>query len=307
MSTQTLFSGRIGLVSIRTLWLVLPLCAVALQNAGCMSMRGARWEAEQVAELPGFAWPEALRPDPERDIVYVANIQTTSQGGWEEDGKGFVSTITADGELSTRRWLDSSSATPLHSPKGMCVLNGKLYIADMHRLLVCSAGGPGAVTVIEPEGAAWLNDVTTDGTDLFVSDTKRGVALRLRADGTQSQIKAPPWINGITWHDGRLYCVSMKEHEIYELDPGGAVEPVPFGLAEHFEGLDGIEILPDGTFLVSDLRGNKVCTVSRDRQRVRKLIDVEWPADIALDTARALLYVPSLKPNKVVVYRLRKR
>ena len=54
----------------------------------------------------------------------------------------------------------------------------------------------------------------------------------------------------------------------------GKTPPKPFGLAAHFKSLDAIEVLDDGTFLVSDFPGNKVCTISADRKTVRKIIVV---------------------------------
>ena len=42
---------------------------------------------------------------------------------------------------------------------------------------------------------------------------------------------------------------------IYEIDPAGVAEPIPFGLSSHFTNLDAIEVLPDGSFLVSDFKG----------------------------------------------------
>jgi len=117
-------------------------------------------------------------------------------------------------------------------------------------------------------------------------------------------IKAPEAVNGITFHDGRMYAVSWKLHEIYELDPSGKAEPKPFGLASHFAGLDGIEVLEGGTFVVSDFAGNKVCTISPDRKTVRTYLRVQSPADIGIDRKRGLLYVPLFMKNRVCTYEL---
>jgi hypothetical protein len=102
-----------------------------------------------------------------------------------------------------------------------------------------------------------------------------------------------------------MFGVSWALHEIYELDPTGKSQPQAFGLADHFTNLDGIEVLADGTFIVSDFKGNKVCTVSPDRSSVRTLVEVTSPADIGLNHEEGLLYIPHFMENKLSIYRIR--
>ena len=103
-----------------------------------------------------------------------------------------------------------------------------------------------------------------------------------------------------------MFGVSWDLHEIDELDPSGGKAPVAFGLAEHFTNLDGIEVVEDGTFIVSDFMGNKVCAISPDRASVTTLAELDTPADIGLNRTDGLLYVPQLTQDKVAVYRIRK-
>ena len=86
--------------------------------------------------------------------------------------------------------------------------------------------------------------------------------------------------------------------------PAGKKPPQPFGLASHFSRLDGIEVLDDGTFIVSDLPAKKVFSVSPDRKTVRTLAELDSPADIGLDRKRNLLYVPQFFKNQAVVFKL---
>jgi len=100
--------------------------------------------------------------------------------------------------------------------------------------------------------------------------------------------------------------VSWDQHDIFELDPAGETDPVPFGLGAHFTHLDGIEVLDDGTFIVSDFDGNKLWAVGSDRKAIAPLADVETPADIGLDRKRMLLYVPLFMKDEVAIFRLTK-
>jgi hypothetical protein len=79
---------------------------------------------------------------------------------------------------------------------------------------------------------------------------------------------------------------------------------VAFGLDRHFTNLDGIEVLDDGTFVVSDFTGNKVCTIPPDRSRVDTLVETPTPADIGLNRKAGLLYVPQFTSDTLSVYRL---
>ena len=99
----------------------------------------------------------------------------------------------------------------------------------------------------------------------------------------------------------------MLFRSVYELDPSGDNPPVAFGLAEHFTNLDGIEVLDDGTFIVSDFKGNKVCSISADRKTVETLAELDSPADIGIDRSRNLLYVPQFMQNKAVIYKLNRK
>ena len=104
-----------------------------------------------------------------------------------------------------------------------------------------------------------------------------------------------------------MFAASWGEKEIYELDPAGKKEPVPFGLSAHFTTPDGIEVLDDGTFIVSDSEGNKVVTIATDRKTVRTLIEGPAPADFGIDRKKHLLYVPMFFKGRVDVYQLKKK
>jgi len=69
-------------------------------------------------------------------------------------------------------------------------------------------------------------------------------------------------------------------------------------------GLDGIEVLADGSFLVSDVLGHGLFRVNADRKTVDRLAQLAWPADIGLDRGRNLLFVPLFWDSQVVVLRM---
>jgi hypothetical protein len=290
------------------------LCmAGALSLIACESRRGAApapastaapWQLEKFPVfIDGFDSPECVAVDEERDLVYVSNIQTKTRGYWEKDEKGFISLMEGEGMLTKLRWKDSTEENPLSAPKGMCVCEGLLYVADIDHVMTYDLAG-GAVKKVEIPGAKMLNDAVAHKGFAYISDTQTGKIWKLGLP--MSEIKGPPSANGLAFDaGGRMYCVSYEGHEIYQVDPNGVDEPKPLGLAGHFAGLDGIEILADGTMIVSDNKANSILAVSADHKSVLKLAEVDGPADIGLDRKRKLLYVPMLYKGQVAIYKLR--
>lgn len=263
------------------------------------------WKATLHQRIDGFQVPECVVTDSRNGRVYVSNIEAEKDKYWDDDGKGFISLLAVDGTVKQLRWKDSTKNAAIHAPKGMCILGDQLYYTDNRRLMTVALSGKGAPKEIEVPGAVKLNDLATDGENIWGTDTGAGVVYRVDSSGNihrEAEIKAA---NGVTCHRGNVYVVSWELHEVYEITPDGSGTPISFNLAEHFTNLDGIEVLQDGSFVVSDFTGNRVSHISRDRKTVSTLIEIESPADIGIDRERGLLYVPGFMKNQVTVFELR--
>lgn len=252
--------------------------------------------------ITGLSVPESVCYDPATGYAYVSNIVGE---GWGNDGVGFISRLRPDGSIDTLKWRTATAEAPLSAPKGMCLLNGWLYVADIEAVHAFCLAGPQSKT-IRLRGARQLNDLATDGQLVWASDTATGGVLSF--DPAQplrtSRLRGVPVINGLTWHQGHLYAVSWETHEVYELDPTGQRAPQPFGLAQHFDTLDGIEVLPGGDFIVTAFMVGKVFRISADRRSVTLIAEVKSPADIGLDLAAGRLFVPQFYGDAVSVYAL---
>lgn len=255
--------------------------------------------------------PECVVFDPAHNTVFVSNISSKQGDYWSDDGKGFISRLDPDGAMKNLRWLDSTLEHSINAPKGMCVLNNWLYFTDNARLLRCKIGKniepASAPEKVELPPTKKLNDLATDGKCVLVSDIELGKVFRSEPSGKFQELPSPKSVNGVTFHRGKIFAVSWELHEVYELDTAGKNPPKPFGLDSQFKNLDGIEVLDDGTFLVSDFTGNKVSTISPDRKTVQTLVEIESPADIGIDRKHGILYVPQLTKNQAVLFRLNRR
>jgi sugar lactone lactonase YvrE len=262
------------------------------------------WSAVHVATVSGFHVPECAWSDSDRGVVYVSNIESAPGEYWSDDGKGYISVMDNHHAVTSRRWIDSGPECVLHSPKGMVRLGPHLYFTDNSRLMRCTLTSKDVEVVASGFGRA--NDLCTDGRNVWLSDGQRSEIHCIAPDGKSRTIKTPDGINGITFSGDDMFGVSWDLHEVYELDPAGDKAPVPFGVSSHFTNLDGIEVLDDGTLIVSDFMGHKVSAIGPDRKTVWTLIETNSPADIGLNRAEGLIYVPHFMEDKVSVYRLRK-
>ncbi|MHC4504461.1 MAG: hypothetical protein ACYTFI_14235, partial [Planctomycetota bacterium] len=277
----------------------LALAAAASLLAGCgkaPERQKCPWTASKIAVLGGFDGPECALADPQAGTVYVGNMSPTPnvEGGakyWGDDGTGFVSTMSPDGKMISLRWAVSSGGATFHSPKGLCLVGKTLWAADNHQLITIDTSTAKVKLELDLPGAKKLNDMVSDGTHAFVSDTETGRITRLGPDGPH-HMKGPPGANGLAFRAGKLYCVSWSEHEVYEIDLTGAAEAKALGLAKHFKNLDGIEFLPDGSFLVSDQPNDRIAWVSAEGHSVETLVKVGGPADFGIDLKRGRMYVP---------------
>ena len=264
------------------------------------------WTLAPVASLDGFKVPECALWDGVDNQLLISNIEAPAGQYWTDDGTGYISTHSADGVRKTERWVNTAPDMIVHGPKGMCRLGAHLYFTDNSRLMRCDAKTGKKIEIVT-SGYGQANDLATDGEAVWLSDTKAGKVFRVAPDGTQREVPSPAGVNGLTCWKGRLFAVSWDLHEVYELDPAGKNPPVAFGLADHFTNLDGIEVLDDGSFVVSDFMGNKVSLISPDRKTVTTLVATDSPADIGINRAAGLLYVPNFLKDTLQIYRLTRK
>ena len=80
------------------------------------------WETPEV-----FITNESVHYEPSNGQLYVANIEGEPAG---KDGVGSISILSKAGEIIEQEWV-----TGLNAPKGMTVMDGKLYVTDVDALV----------------------------------------------------------------------------------------------------------------------------------------------------------------------------
>ena len=286
---------------------------MGLLLSGCLSTPPehlCQWQTEQLLIIKGLEAPECAVADPVTGKIYASNmtLDPNTEGDskyWGDDGTGSISLLT-DSKLETLHWAKSNNIATMHSPKGLCIVGGQLWAADNHQVVVVDIATAKPVKAVDIPGAKFLNDMVSDGKYAYTADTATGRITRV-GPGVIQHYKGPASANGLGFRDGKLYCCSWGEHDIFEIDMSGKAEAKPVGLAKEFKGLDGIEALPDGSFLVSDQPNNRIAWVSADFKKTETIAKVNKPADFGIDLKRGRLYVPCFVDNTITVFSLKRK
>src|SRR3954470_19548816 len=156
------------------------------------------WETDTV-----FTTVESTLYAPGDNIIYTSNIEGDPS---KKDGKGSIGTLKPDGTVVNARW-----ATGLNAPKGMAMLNGKLYVADVDELVEINQND-GKISKRYPvKGAEFLNDVAADGSKVYVSDTKTGKISVLDNGKVSTVAEGREGANGLSCDkNGQLYILDNK-------------------------------------------------------------------------------------------------
>jgi hypothetical protein len=165
-------------------------------------------------------------------------------------------------------------------------------------------------------GATLINDITTDGRSLYVSDTglRTGPGITLVPTGTDAIWKitddratkiasgrALGQPNGLDFVGGALHVVTFQGNRLYRLAGGKRedLSTLPAGQ------LDGIVHLSDGSLLISSWLGKQVYRGRVGGPFRAILAGIVTPADLGYDTKRHRLLVPSSAANQVTIHQVR--
>jgi hypothetical protein len=247
------------------------------------------WETDTIIPIP-----ESVLPDLQNNLLYISLI---NGGGWDTDGIGGVGKLNTDGKNFDSTWI-----TGLNAPKGLGRWNDKLYVADVNQVVVVDIKNGKVEKKIPIENAQGLNDITVDGKGIvYVSDSKQAKIWSIENDIPKLYLDNIKGANGLKaindellFAEGKLLKKVNAQHQISQI-------------AELPEGIDGIEPVGNGDFIVTAWAGY-IFYVSADGH-VETLLDSHNEkmntADIGFDTAEKILYVPTFNAKKIVAYSLK--
>lgn len=278
--------------------------SLMLAVAGCSDAS----QPVKLWELGGFETPESVLPSADGATLYVSNVAGAPDG---KDGAGFISKMTPDGKVTTLKWVEGIDA-----PKGMALHGGKLYVSNIDELVEIDEASGKILQRYKGEGGKFFNDLAVDKDGrIYVSDMVANKIWRL--DGGKFEV----WLdsadlknpNGLlvqgdtlvvaawgvmtdgfaTKLPGHLLAVSLADKSIKQLGDGP-----PVG------NLDGLEPLGGGDYLVSDWMNGKVFRIASNGKADVLLSLSPGAADLGYVPATRTMFIPMMKDNKVVAYKL---
>lgn len=250
-----------------------------------------KWETDTT-----LTTPESVYYDVTNGVLYVACIGAVPPDA--KDGDGFIAKVGLDGQIVETKWVAG-----LDAPKGMGMVNDKLYVTNIDEVIEIDAGTGEVSNTFAVEGAQFLNDITVDAAgNVYISDSNTNKIFILAngavAQWTEGEALGGP--NGLFAEEDRLMLASFGNGKFSTINLANKdVQTV----ADSIPGGDGIVKMGED-YLVSNWNG-EVYYVTSDWEKT-KILDTKDQganaADIELVADQDLLLVPTFFGNQVVAY-----
>lgn len=210
-----------------------------------------------VVSIGDLAGPESALYDADQDVYFISNI---NGGLLDRDNNGFISRVDAKTMKVNLQWIAGGrNNVTLDGPKGIAIVGDMLYVSDVTAVRKFNRKTGEAQGEIALPGATLINDLATDGHNVFVSDTgvMAGPGQSFKPTNTDAiweitddqpkkiasgtDLEQP---NGLDVVDGKLWVVTFGGNELYELDGGKKTRVTKLPNRQ----LDGLVHLDDGSF-----------------------------------------------------------
>lgn len=269
--------------------------------AGCDSSGDV--EPAQVWELAGLEAPESALPVKADGVIYVSNVNGNPTG---KDGNGYISKVSFDGKMIAQKWV-----TGLDGPKGLAIVGDKLYAADIDKLVEIDIKSGSIVTRYEAKDAKFLNDVTADSLGhVYVSDMLTNTIWSFADRKFEVWLKddALLYPNGLTVDGNNLVVAAwgVMTDGFATKVPGHVLEVSlsdkkikDFGNGKPVGNLDGIEMLGDGSYIVTDWMAGLLFKINRDSEAKVLMPLAPGSADLGYVAADKLAIIPLMKDGKL--------
>ncbi len=247
------------------------------------------WETDTILKTPESVLYDAKE---QRLLVSLINGNPT-----EKDGIGEIAVLDLEGKV-----LNPQFTQGLNAPKGMGLFGNKLYVSDIDEVVLIDATTGEILKKYGIDTAKFLNDIVVDlKGNVYVSDSHSGTIYIIQNDIVNEYTKGFNNINGLTYHDDKLWVLAHDELKTFSEDSVITVATFPA------EAMDGLEVVDNNTFIASSWLG-RVFLVKKDGTVTEILNTTEEKkntADIGYDSQRRTLYVPTFFGNTVSAYKVK--
>ncbi len=268
-------------------FIVLLLLCAFLSTAQSPQLKKL-WETDSTLKVP-----ESVLYHAAEKILFVSNIDGKPA---EKDLKGSISKVSLDGKIVTLDWASNLSA-----PKGMGILGGNLYVADLAEVAVIDLKSGKITDRISVPGSIFLNDITIDKAGVvYVSDSRTGKVHQIKGKTVTTYMENKAGVNGLLAVGDEFY-LAVKD-TLYRADKNKKLTTIATGMDDSSDGIvqvgkDFIVSCWNGIIYYVSATGNKTTLLDTRAQKINT-------ADIGYDPSTRTLYVPTFFKNTVVAYRV---
>lgn len=252
------------------------------------------WQTEKV-----FETPESVFFDEIRNCIYVSNINGKPS---DLDSNGYLSKLTENGEIVEIKWI-----TGLNAPKGMALYKEKLFVSDINYLIEIDIEKQEIVKRYFAENSQFLNDVEVDNNGkVYVSDISTNTIYRLENESLEIFIQNEELNHPNGLHFSGASLIAGCGNNISMID----IKSREFQTIRNNTGsIDGIEMIDDENFIISDWLGNINIVYQNDSLNLILSTAEQGinAADIDFVKSKKMLLVPTFKDNRIVAYEIVKK
>lgn len=241
-----------------------------------------------------LATPESALYEATRDVIYVSNVNGDPIA---KDGNGFISIINLKGEIINREWIKG-----LDAPKGMGIYNNHLFVTDINQVIEIDIEKGEIINRFVANDAKFLNDIAIDTTGkVYISDMTTNEIYLLTNSKLEKWFYSDKfnYLNGLFIDNSTLLAGNSNTIYAIDLETKEMTERI-----KESGGIDGLEAIGNGAFIVSDWTGN-ISKVSPNTPKELLLSTVDKKinaADIDFIIEKKILLVPTFFDNRVMIY-----
>lgn len=272
---------------------LIAICLLAISgNSFAQHQLVKLWETDSVLKVP-----ESVLYSGKDKVLYVTNID--GKDPWGKDGAGSLAKLGLDGKVIAAEWVKG-----LNAPKGMALVKGMLYVADLEEIKVISTKTGTIVRTIAVAGAQGLNDVTADAKGIiYVSDSKAKKVYRIENDNATAFVENLKGPNGVLWHHGTLFVLDAGG--MYSVGADKSLTLIADGMEGNTDGLE--HLAGNKEYIVSCWAGQLFYVNTNGTKE--NLSDTRNAkinsADIGINAAKRIIYVPTFWRNTVIAYEIK--
>lgn len=252
---------------------------------------------ETVWITEGFEAPESLIPSHNKSFFYVSNVNGDAA---EKDGNGYISLLSEDGTRLDEKW-----ATGLDAPKGLALVDSKLYVTDIDRLVEIDTETGSISNTYPAPDAKFLNDVAyIEGFGVFASDSASQSIYRLQDGAMVKWIESEQLsgVNGLQGDGNNVLVTTMSAGDLLSINlDNKSITKLATGMND----ADGIAVLGNGQFIISSWPGqiHHVSANGNTKIILETIAENINMNDLYYDGD--LIYVPNWQPGTIRAYKIK--